>query len=133
MNANFRNFALWVIIGLVLIALFNLFQNTGQRSAGVDIAYSQFISEVDQGHVRSVVIAGQQIAGSYTDGTAFQTYAPQDPSLVKKLEDKGVTITAKAPSQGGQSLLGMLVSWFPMFLILAVWIFFMRQMQGTGG
>ena len=133
MNANFRNFALWVIIGLVLIALFNLFQNTGQRSAGVDIAYSQFISEVDQGHVRSVVIAGQQIAGTYTDGTSFQTYAPQDPTLVKKLEDKGVTITAKAPSEGGQSLIGMLVSWFPMFLILAVWIFFMRQMQGTGG
>ncbi len=133
MNANFRNFALWVIIGLVLIALFNLFQNTGQRAAGVDIAYSQFISEVDQGHVRSVVIAGQQIAGNYTDGTSFQTYAPQDPALVQKLEDKGVTITAKAPSEGGQSLLGMLVSWFPMFLILAVWIFFMRQMQGTGG
>ncbi len=133
MNANFRNFALWVIIGLVLIALFNLFQNTGQRSAGVDIAYSQFISEVDQGHVRSVVIAGQQIGGFYTDGTAFQTYAPVDPELVKRLEDKGVSITAKAPSEGGQSLLGMLVSWFPMFLILAVWIFFMRQMQGTGG
>ena len=133
MNANFRNFALWVIIGLVLIALFNLFQNTGQRAAGVDIAYSEFVSQVDQGHVRSVVIAGQQIAGTYTDGTTFQTYAPADPQLVQKLEGKGVTITAKPPSEGGQSLIGMLVSWFPMFLILAVWIFFMRQMQGTGG
>ena len=68
MNANFRNFALWVIIGLVLIALFNLFQNTGQRAAGHDVAYSQFISDVDQGRVRSVIISGQQIGGAYSDG-----------------------------------------------------------------
>ncbi len=133
MNANFRNFALWVIIGLVLIALFNLFQNSGQRVAGHDISYSQFLTDVDQGRVRNVVISGQQIAGVYTDGGAFQTFAPEDPELVKRLEDRGVAITAKPPSEGGQSLIGMLVSWLPMFLILAVWIFFMRQMQGTGG
>jgi cell division protease FtsH len=133
MNANFRNFALWVIIGLVLIALFNLFQNTGTRTAGHDIAYSQFMSDVDQGRVRSVVISGQDIAGSYTDGSAFETFAPQDPDLVKRLEDHGVAIAAKPPTEAGQSLIGMLISWFPMFLILAVWIFFMRQMQGTGG
>jgi cell division protease FtsH len=133
MNANFRNFALWVIIGLVLIALFNLFQNTGQRTAGHDVAYSQFISEVDQGRVRSVTISGQQIVGSYSDGSAFQTFAPEDPDLVKRLEDRGVQIAAKPPTEAGQSLIGMLMSWFPMFLILAVWIFFMRQMQGTGG
>jgi cell division protease FtsH len=133
MNANFRNFALWVIIGLVLIALFNLFQNSGQRPAGRDIAYSQFLSEVDQGRVRNVIISGQQIAVTYSDGTAFQTYAPEDPELVKRLEDRSVAISAKPVSEGGQSLVGMLISWFPMFLILAVWIFFMRQMQGTGG
>ena len=133
MNANFRNFALWVIIGLVLIALFNLFQNSGQRPAGRDIAYSQFLSEVDQGRVRNVIISGQQIAGTYSDGTAFQTYAPEDPELVNRLEDRSVAISAKPVSEGGQSLVGMLISWFPMFLILAVWIFFMRQMQGTGG
>jgi cell division protease FtsH len=133
MNANFRNFALWVIIGLVLIALFNLFQNTGQRTAGHDVAYSQFISEVDQGRVRSVTISGQQIVGSYSDGSSFQTFAPEDPDLVHRLEDRGVSIAAKPPTEAGQSLIGMLMSWFPMFLILAVWIFFMRQMQGTGG
>jgi cell division protease FtsH len=133
MNANFRNFALWVIIGLVLIALFNLFQNSGQRAAGQDISYSQFLSEVDQGQVRNVVISGQQISGIYTNGGAFQTFAPEDPDLVQRLEDRGVSITAKPPSEGGQSLIGMLISWLPMFLILAVWIFFMRQMQGTGG
>ena len=133
MNANFRNFAVWVIVGLVLIALFNLFQNSGQRTAGHDIAYSTFLSDVDLGRVRNVVISGQQIAGTYSDGSAFQTYAPEDPELVKRLEDRGVNIAAKPITEGGQSLVGMLISWFPMFLILAVWIFFMRQMQGTGG
>ena len=133
MNANFRNFALWVIIGLVLIALFNLFQNSGSRTAGHDISYSQFLSDVDQGRVRNVVISGQQIAGVYGDGGGFQTFAPEDPELVKRLEERGVAITAKPEAEASQSLVGMLVSWFPMFLILAVWIFFMRQMQGTGG
>jgi len=133
MNANFRNFALWVIIGLVLIALFNLFQNTGQRTPGRDVAYSQFISEVDQGRVRGVTISGQQISGTYSDGGSFQTFAPEDPGLVARLEDSGVQITARPAAEDGQSLVGMLISWLPMFLILAVWIFFMRQMQGTGG
>src|SRR4029079_7151248 len=133
MNANFRNFALWVIIGLVLIALFNLFQNSGQRSAGHDVAYSQFLSDVDQGRVRSVIISGQQIAGTYSDGSAFQSYAPQDADMVKRLEDRGVAIAAKPITESGNSLVGMLISWFPMFLILAVWIFFVRQMHATGG
>ncbi|WP_018181290.1 ATP-dependent zinc metalloprotease FtsH [Kaistia granuli] len=133
MNANFRNFAVWVIIGLLLIALFNLFQNPGPRAAGQDIAYSQFLSDVDSGRVRSVVIAGQQITGSYTDNASFQTFAPNDADLVKRLENKSISITAKPPTEGGTSLIGVLISWFPMFLILAVWIFFMRQMQGGAG
>ena len=133
MNANFRNFALWVIIGLVLIALFNLFQNTGTRTVGRDITYSQFLSEVEQGRIRNVVVSGQQITGTYNDNTTFQTFAPEDPNLITRLEDRGVQIAAKPATEGGTSLIGMLVSWFPMFLILAVWIFFMRQMQGTGG
>ena len=133
MNANFRNFAVWVIIGLLLIALFNLFQNPGPRAAGQDIAYSQFLSDVDSGRVRSVAIAGQQITGSYTDNASFQTFAPNDADLVKRLEDKNISITAKPPTEGGTSLIGVLISWFPMFLILAVWIFFMRQMQGGAG
>ncbi len=133
MNANFRNFALWVIIGLVLIALFNLFQNSSQRVAGQDISYSTFLADVEDGRVRNVVISGQQIAGVYSDGGAFQTFAPEDPDLVKRLEERGVMISAKPPVEAGQSLIGMLVSWLPMFLILAVWIFFMRQMQGGAG
>ncbi|MFO1185298.1 MAG: ATP-dependent zinc metalloprotease FtsH [Bauldia sp.] len=132
MNANLRNLAIWVIIALLLIALFNLFQSGPSQRAG-DISYSQFLSDVDKGRVRNVVITGQQIAGQLTDGLAFQTYAPNDPELVKRLEDRGVTISARPLTENGQSLLGVLVSWLPMFLILAVWIFFMRQMQGSGG
>ena len=132
MNANLRNLALWVIIALLLIALFNVFQ-TNPKGAGTDVGYSQFLSDVDKGRVSSVTISGQQITGQYNDRTSFQTYTPNDPELVRRLEDRGVAITAKPLSEGGTSLIGVLVSWFPMFLILAVWIFFMRQMQGSGG
>src|SRR5499427_6873270 len=103
MNANLRNFALWVIIVLLLLALFTLFQNPGQRTTAQDISFSQLLSEVDQGRVRDVVIQGPDIHGTFANGTSFQTYAPNDPGLVQKLYSKGV------------------------------WIFLSRQMQGAGG
>ncbi|MEJ8574090.1 ATP-dependent zinc metalloprotease FtsH [Microbaculum marinum] len=133
MNANFRNFALWVIIGLLLIALFNLFQSPAQRGAPNEMSYSQLLAEVDEGKVRAVTISGPQVTGTLTDGRTFQTYLPDDPNFVSKLEDKGVSITAKPTSEDVPSLLGVFVSWFPMLLLIAVWIFFMRQMQGAGG
>ena len=132
MNQNFRNLALWAVIGLLLIALFNLFQNPQTTSASREVAYSQFITDVDQGRVRSVVISGDQIVGTYTDNaTGFTTFSPGDANLVTRLEEKGVQITAKPPAEGS-SLLGVLLSWLPMIIILGVWIFFMRQMQGGG-
>src|SRR5947207_1486917 len=97
MNANLRNFALWVIIVLLLLALFTLFQNPGQRASSQDISFSQLLSEVDQGHVRDVVIQGPEIHGTLTNGSSFQTYAPNDPTLVKRLYDGKVQITAKPP------------------------------------
>ncbi|MCC0057273.1 MAG: ATP-dependent metallopeptidase FtsH/Yme1/Tma family protein [Rhodobiaceae bacterium] len=133
MNPNFRNFALWVVIALLLIALFNLFQSPSQRPTANEMAYSDLLNEVNQGHVRSVTIAGRQITGQLDSGQNFQTYLPDDPNLVSKLEDKGVTINARPPAEDVPSLLGVLVSWFPMLLLIAVWIFFMRQMQGAGG
>ena len=133
MNANFRNFALWVIIGLLLIALFNLFQSPAQRGTTNEMSYSQLLSEVSEGRVRAVTISGQQVTGTLNDGRTFQTYLPDDPNFVTKLEDKGVSISAKPQSEDVPSLLGVLVSWFPMLLLIAVWIFFMRQMQGAGG
>ncbi|MGQ0682576.1 ATP-dependent metallopeptidase FtsH/Yme1/Tma family protein, partial [Bradyrhizobium sp.] len=94
MNANLRNFALWVIIVLLLLALFTLFQNPGQRASTQDIPFSQLLSEVDQNHVRDVVIQGHEIHGTFTNGSSFQTYAPNDPTLIKRLYDSKVSITA---------------------------------------
>ena len=131
MNPNYRNFALWAIIALLLIALFNLFQSPTSRSASSDVPYSQFINDVNSGRVKSVTIAGNRITGTYSDnGSSFQTYSPGDAGLVGRLESKNVQIAARPESDGSTSLVGMLISWLPMILILGVWIFFMRQMQG---
>ncbi|WP_367716992.1 ATP-dependent zinc metalloprotease FtsH [Nitratireductor sp. GISD-1A_MAKvit] len=134
MNPNYRNFALWAIIAVLLIALFNLFQAPQQRGATRDIAYSQFLEELSSGSIESVTITGDRITGTYTGNrTAFQTYSPGDPSLVQRLEERGVTINARPESDGSNSFLGYLISWLPMILILGVWIFFMRQMQSGSG
>ena len=133
MNSNFRNFAIWVFIALLLVALFNLFQSPGVHVRGNEISFSQLLSEVESGNVQDVTIAGNQITGHFTDGRNFQTYAPNDPNLVDKLNQKGVKITAKPSDEDVPSLLGVLLSWFPMLLLIAVWIFFMRQMQSGGG
>ncbi|WEX10003.1 ATP-dependent zinc metalloprotease FtsH [Chelativorans sp. AA-79] len=134
MNPNYRNFALWAIIAVLLIALFNLFQAPQQRGATRDIAYSQFLEELSQGRVESVTITGNRITGTYADNqTPFQTYSPGDSSLVQRLEDRGVTINARPETDGSSSILGYFISWLPMILILAVWIFFMRQMQSGSG
>jgi cell division protease FtsH len=131
MNQNYRNMALWAVIGLLLIALFNLFSQPQASGAGRDIPYSQFLTDLDQGRVKSVTISGDQIVGTYGDqGNSFSTFSPGDDGLVKRLEAKGVVIAAKPPTDGSTSLFGVLLSWLPMIVILGVWIFFMRQMQG---
>ena len=130
---NFRNLAVWVIIALLLFALFNLFQGPAQRGASNDIPYSQFIQEVESGKVREVTIAGNEITGTYTDKRPFQTYKPSDTNLVPQLTAKNVTINAKPEKDDMPFLLQMLLSWFPFLLMIGVWIFFMRQMQGGGG
>jgi cell division protease FtsH len=133
MNANLRNFALWVIIVLLLLALFSLFQNPGQRTVSNDITFSQLLADVDQGRVRDVVIQGHDITGAYNDGKPFQTYAPPDPSLVQRLYGKGVSITAKPPGDNVPWFVSLLVSWLPFLALIGVWIFLSRQMQGAGG
>jgi cell division protease FtsH len=133
MNANLRNFALWVIIVLLLLALFTLFQNPGQRAASQDITFSQLLTEVDQNHVRDVVIQGPEIHGTFTNGSSFQTYAPSDPTLVKRLYDGKVSITAKPPGDNVPWFVSLLVSWLPFIALIGVWIFLSRQMQGGAG
>lgn len=134
MNSNFRNLALWAIIGILMIALFNLFQSPSQNGGTQDVAYTKFLEQVSDNKVKSVTIAGKRITGTYNDSSArFETYAPDDPNLVKRLEDAGVTIAARPETSGTSTLLSTLITWAPMFIILAVWIFFMRQMQGSSG
>jgi cell division protease FtsH len=133
MNANLRNFALWVIIVLLLLALFTVFQNPGQRSVTQDISFSQLLNDVDQGKVRDVVIQGPEIHGTYTDNRGFNTYAPNDPTLVQRLYGKGVTITARPLQDNVPWFVGLLVSWLPFIALIGVWIFLSRQMQGAGG
>src|ERR1700687_543209 len=133
MNANLRNFALWVIIVLLLLALFTLFQNPGQRASSQDISFSQLLTEVDQNHVRDVVIQGPEIHGTFTNGSSFQTYAPNDPTLVSRLYNGKVSITAKPPGDNEPWFVSLLVSWLPFIALIGVWIFLSRQMQGGAG
>jgi cell division protease FtsH len=133
MNANLRNFALWVIIVLLLLALFTLFQNPGQRTSSQDIPFSQLLSEIDQNHVRDVTIQGPEIHGTFTNGSSFQTYAPNDPTLVSRLYNGKVTINAKPPGDNVPWFVSLLVSWLPFIALIGVWIFLSRQMQGGAG
>ena len=133
MNANLRNFGLWVIIVLLLLALFTLFQNPAQRTASQDISFSQLLNEVDQNRVRDVVIQGPEIRGTLTNGSTFQSYAPADPTLIKRLYDAKVSITAKPPGDNVPWFVSLLVSWLPFIALIGVWIFLSRQMQGGAG
>ena len=128
-----KNFALWIIIGLLILALFNLFQGTAQRPDANELAFSDFLNKVEGGEVKGVTIKGNQIYGQYAAGGNFRTYAPNDPQLVDRLEGKGVQIRAEPSEEGSPTLWSILLSWFPMLLLIGVWIFFMRQMQSGGG
>jgi cell division protease FtsH len=133
MNPNFRNFALWVIIVLLVVALVVLFQKPSEHAPNQEINFSQLLSEADQGRIRDVTISGSEIAGHYTDGKAFSTYAPSDPGLVSTLYKKNVQITAKPPSDGNNWLVTLLVNGLPLIAFIGMWIFLSRQMQGAGG
>ena len=133
MNNFGKNIALWTIIVLLLFALFQLFQAPSSRTAQVGIPFSDFLAEVENGQVREVTIKGDNLSGFYGDGRAFRTYMPNDPQLVERLHKKGVTIKAVPADDGSPSLFQILISWFPMLLLIGVWIFFMRQMQSGGG
>ena len=126
-----RNLALWAVIILLLLALFNLFQGPSGQSAQTDIAYSQFVSEVEKGNVSEVTIEGRNITGTRFDGTTFGTYAPEDSSLMPRLNDRGVTVRAKPQEEN--ILAGIFMSLLPFLLLIGVWIFFMRQMQSGNG
>jgi cell division protease FtsH len=137
--SNFgRNLALWVIIALLLVVLFSLFQPGGLRGTSntsnvTQMAYSEFMGQVKQGNVKDVVIQDHNVSGDLKDGRAFETYTPTDPTLVQTLTAKNVEIVAKPADGDSNPLLHYLLSWFPMLLFVGVWIFFLRQMQSGGG
>ena len=130
---NFKNLMMWGAIVLLLVGLFNLFQNPKNHTAENKMPFSEFLKNIDDGRVIQVEIQGNNIEGILADGSVFKTYAPNDPNLVEKLTSKGVTITASPLDDKMPSLLGILLSWFPMLLLIGVWVFFMRQMQGGKG
>jgi cell division protease FtsH len=133
MNANLRNFALWVIIVLLLLALFTLFQNPSRNTSSTEISFSALLKDVDAGLVRSVVIQGPEIHGEYKDNRTFQTYAPNDPNLIQRLYGKDVQITARPQTENVPWFVSLLISWLPFVALIGVWIFLSRQMQGAGG
>ena len=131
---NFRNLALWIIIALLLVALFNLFQSPNQGNGRVEVMYSEFSQQLNEGAVRDVTIQGNQIEGTFTDSRRFQTLVPPDTAnLTSRLEEHNVQIDVLDPDGEMSPLLSILVNWFPMLLLLGVWIFFIRQMQSGSG
>ncbi len=132
MNNFGRNLALWVVIAILLIALFQLFQPNDPNQHS-ELAFSSFLEEVEAGQVRKVTIQGNRINGQFTGGQEFTTYAPNDADLVPVLTENNVEISAAPSEEGMPSFFGILLSWFPMLLLIGVWIFFMRQMQSGGG
>ena len=125
---------MWAVIIVLTIGLYNMFKNP-QNSVSREnkIIFSEFLTEVDNGRVVQVEIQGNNIKGILSDGKDFITYSPNDPNLIQKLTEKGISISAAPIDEKMPSLFGVLLSWFPMLLLIAVWIFFMRQMQGGRG
>jgi len=129
MKPFYKNLALWLVICLVMIMVFNVFN--APQTAKNEISFSNFIDMVDSGQISEVTIQGRNISGT-NGSTAFKTYTPEDPTLIKLLRDKGIRISAK-PADESPLWQSILISWFPMLLLIGVWVFFMRQMQGGGG
>ncbi len=130
MNPFHKNLALWLVIILMMFMLYNLFNQ--QHISESKINYTQFLSMVDDDRVSEVVIQGQELFITDANGNRFRVYAPQDADLIKILRAKGVAIQAKPPTESPWYM-SILVSWFPMIVLIGVWIFFMRQMQSGGG
>ena len=128
-----RNIALWLVIAFLVFALFNLFQGTAQRGQELPLAFSDFLTSVEAGDIRDVTLQGSGITGHYRDGRNFSTYAPDNANLVPILTKYGVRISALPYDDDSPTLFSILISWFPMLLLIGVWIFFMRQMQSGGG
>lgn len=133
MNTFYKNLSMWLVIGLAMILLFNLFSKPPAQQA-TTMTYSEFWASIENGAIRDVSIQGEKLIGAGPDGRTFATVAPKDAELIPMLRQSGVDISVKSP-QATPWYLSVFISWFPMLLLIGVWIFFMRQMQmgGKGG
>jgi len=125
----FKNLALWLVIGLIMVLVFNIFNQSQPQEK--EMIFSDFMARVAKGEVSEVIVKGADIKGKLANGESFRTYAPDDKDMISELRRRGVRITAK-PVDGNSWYVNMLLSWLPMLLFIGVWIFFMRQMQGGG-
>ena len=128
-----KNILIWLIIGFVLSSFYNFFTKSNKTKIVQDIAFSDFLNEVEKDNVLDVTIKGDLINGNLADGKKFKTYTPYDPNLIEKLSNKNVTINVEPYDPKGSSLLNIILSWFPMLLLIGVWLYFMRQMQSGSG
>ncbi len=131
MNGNFRNLAIWMVILVMLLGLFQIFQTSSQTAGLTQKTYSQFIADVDSGSVQSVTITDNRLRGTLKNSQRFETYLPNGVDVVSRLEDRGVLIAAQPPESSPFWTI-LLSSWLPFIVIIAVWFFFIRQMQGGG-
>jgi len=130
LSQSSKHIALWLVLALIFLAIFSVFNK--QHGREPEIVFSEFMTAVDRGDVQKVTIQGHNIQGEYKNGERFRTFAPNDPELVKSLREKKVKIAAK-PEEDSPWYMVLLLNWFPMLLLIGVWIFFMRQMQVGGG
>jgi cell division protease FtsH len=130
---NLRNLALWIVIALLLVFLFNLFQGTGNQPTASAMTYSRFTEQVQAKQVKKVTFQGDQVKGELVSGQPFVTTVPTADNTLWPLLKANNVETAVTPADNGLSLLSILINWFPMLLIIGVWLFFMRQMQSGGG
>ena len=133
MNTFTKNLFLWITIILVVLLLFNLFQNGNSGRVSTELAYSDFVESVKAGNIREVTISGNSISAATTSGRTITTFSPQGANIVSLLENSGVRIIGKPVEREVSWILSTLLSWFPMLLLIGVWIFFMRQMQSGSG
>jgi cell division protease FtsH len=131
MNSG-KNFFIWIIVMVLLVMSYDIIQGTGGVGKSESVAFSDFLHDVDSGNVKQVNIRGAYIDGQYEDGSAFSTYNPQYPALIDTLKNANVKINAAPVDTAMNSIFGILISWFPILLLIGVWVFFMRQMQGGG-
>ncbi len=132
-NSLLKNLAVWLLIGFLVFLVIDFYQANGNSQSSQPISYSNFLSEVKNGNVSRVEIRGNNIKGELNNGSFFSTYSPNDQGLISRLEQGSVEIIAKPLENQSPGLLDILISWFPMLLLIGVWIFFMRQMQSGSG